>query len=557
VDNFVDNDTPGEVVHCSLFNVHPENVHPDKQGTMASHIPSLQHTNILSSWSHSVTTFLDNVFHPVGQTWQGYETQTAWDAGKLCSVELPGRTTTTTTTTTTTSQTTNSHQRSLRVVFRNLTSMPLLLCWVSENGVLHHFYRLDPWDATTVSEITAASSAAAAAASSHLKNDNHDAAQEFIKDCYIAKTDHIEYTEAGHAFCWIHVEREEDLTRIQTVKSLKGSSALIVGGFRPYLPKFNDNDNSNGMTTPKVQLVTISQQTTRPSPFQNRISSCFPFCREKRLGNLRKRKMHDDMESDWDKKHDHHHDHWNVQARWGKFDMTPLETTTKIYEETTIGGWPCCVEPNWSDGDQDLEQRLADDLAQAAKYLPNHAEVYLKQHCKIWINKSLSWGSKACPVKGMALCYHPDRTWLIENGLHAEKHQCVEISCASFYNKDCHLWGPGGLFLHELCHAYHHSLLPDGYQNKDIEECFQHAMNQALYEKVPVHGSQGPTARAYACTNAMEYWAELSTAFLGGLNKKEEYNKWYPFNRHQLKEHDPRAFDVLSKLWQANAIVKK
>jgi hypothetical protein len=188
--------------------------------------------------------------------------------------------------------------------------------------------------------------------------------------------------------------------------------------------------------------------------------------------------------------------------------------------------------------------------------LPNHAETYLKQHCKIWINKSFSWGPKACPVNGIAMCYHPDRRWLVENGLHAEKHQCVEINCASFYKKDCHLWGPGGLFLHELSHAYHHSLLPDGYENKEIEECFQHAMKEALYENVPVHGSNGPTARAYACSNAMEYWAELSTAFLGGLNKKQEYNKWYPFNRHQLKEHDPRAFEVLSKLWQADAIVK-
>lgn len=44
----------------------------------------------------------------------------------------------------------------------------------------------------------------------------------------------------------------------------------------------------------------------------------------------------------------------------------------------------------------------------------------------------------------------------------------------------------------------------------------------------------------------MEYWAELSTAFLGlgGTNPEEEYNKWFPLNREQIKSHDPRAYQV-------------
>jgi hypothetical protein len=44
---------------------------------------------------------------------------------------------------------------------------------------------------------------------------------------------------------------------------------------------------------------------------------------------------------------------------------------------------------------------------------------------------------------------------------------------------------------------------------------------------------------------------------LGGLDTKEEYNKCYPFNRQQIKEHDPQAFSVLSKLWSVDAIAKK
>jgi len=45
----------------------------------------------------------------------------------------------------------------------------------------------------------------------------------------------------------------------------------------------------------------------------------------------------------------------------------------------------------------------------------------------------------------------------------------------------------------------------------------------------------------------MEYFAELSVAFLGGIDKDKdlELNKWYPFHRNQIKKHDPRAYKTL------------
>jgi hypothetical protein len=139
---------------------------------------------------------------------------------------------------------------------------------------------------------------------------------------------------------------------------------------------------------------------------------------------------------------------------------------------------------------------------------------------------------------------------LVENGLCADKHKCIEINDGPGYTKHIDLWGPGGLMVHELSHAYHHRMLLDGYENKDIEECYNAAMREGLYDCVKVRGSQGPEAKAYACTNCMEYFAELSTAFLGGTDKEKEFNKWFPFNRYQLKEHDPRAYKLLSRLWK-------
>jgi hypothetical protein len=237
--------------------------------------------------------------------------------------------------------------------------------------------------------------------------------------------------------------------------------------------------------------------------------------------------------------------------------MTPIDTTEKVYEQVTLGGWPCCVEPNWNDGDTDLERLLANDIEEAFKRLPSHARDYLREHCKIWINKTMMWGPKSCPVRGIGCCYHPDMGWLIQNGLCEDKALCVEINNVSHYKNDRALWETGGIILHELSHAYHHRLLPDGYENKDIKECFDMAMKEGLYESVKVHGSQGPEARAYACSNCMEYWAELSTAYLGSDDESVEYNKWYPFNRKQIQDHDQRAYALLSRLWTVGATRKK
>ena len=110
-------------------------------------------------------------------------------------------------------------------------------------------------------------------------------------------------------------------------------------------------------------------------------------------------------------------------------------------------------------------------------------------------------------------------------------------------------------------------------------------MEEGLYDSVQYHagfrgyGPEGqhlhsimPNTRHYACSNPMEYFAELSVAFLSSpapsppgneedtnsngnnpametTNEIEEYNKWFPHNRTQLEEHDPRAFKLLQQLW--------
>lgn len=423
----------------------------------------------------NIKFFLQNVMpQPLGEIWEGAEAANAYQEGKIHSKGAGKR---------------------IRIAFRNLSSVPVLLCWVSEHGNLHHFYKLGP------------------------------CSTQYIRTnrVTIVEGDHVETTFGGHAFCIADVP-EEDILETQQLKSLEHTSS-IIGGYRPFL---ECQDGS-------VQVVTIS----RGEPMEG--GCCVPGGKL-----LRKRKL-----SSFESSERSNERSWFLHARPAKVDPTPFDTTGKEYKLSIIGGWPVYLEHNWHEGDEEVQKRLQEDLRDVGRLLPSHAVEYLRQNCPIWVNSSIKYGPKACPTNGRGCCYHPNCEWLKENGLSERKHQCVEINEGKRYMKDWHLWGPGGIMLHELSHAYHHRLLPGGYGNKEIKECFEKAMKEGLYDCVRVHGSQGPEAKAYACTNEMEYFAELSTAFLGGKGSKE-YNKWFPFNREQLREHDPRAYHLLARLWKVN-----
>ncbi len=251
-------------------------------------------------------------------------------------------------------------------------------------------------------------------------------------------------------------------------------------------------------------------------------------------------------------------DYMKVTVHLAQIDPTPVDVSSKHYDHVTLGGWPCRIEPGCfhssdkefpENGRYPVQSRFETDIAAACRSLPPVAREKLQQSTPIWINKSHMWGPKVAPVRGRDACFHPGANWLSRNGDNPSKCGGVEFYDAAHYLSDCDLWGAGGLILHELCHAWHNIHIDNGYDNEQIEECYELAMRDGLYDCVRVHGPQGPECKAYACTNAMEYFAELSVAFLGGLDDSLEHNKWFPFNRSQLREHDPRAFDMLCQMW--------
>ena len=488
---------------------------------------------------------------------------------------------------------------SMRLAFRYIVDAPsklkdgdnvcrLYLCWVNQDGTPFHFRPMK--------------SMLGIDGQGNLRGSR--LLQNSTDKMMVTENDHIETTFPGHAFVFCRKIEDFDLGQVVNtskpdgkpivlteagrtifVRDKKSSASkaekkdeaekaecegdweayLVMGGFRPDVMPEEDTSDSEGESEDEdfderellVQLVTIRlcpDQLTKSSEKDGEDIGCgdyvlsLPFLRNVRpkhtnafvstgnlldIGPLLK-----------------------VDVCSTQLDPTPLDTSSKIYEETVLGGWPCRIEPGCFPSDLDdpvtgvnsLRKRFEDDLMAACAALPPHARQKLQQSTPIWINKSQSYGPKVAPVRNQDGCFHPGAEWLVRNGMSAEKEGGVEWFDARHYLTDCDLWGPGGLMLHELSHAWHHIHCLDDYDNEDIKDTYKKAMDDGLYDCVAVHGPQGPKCKAYACQDQMEYFAELSVAFLGGTDDKE-HNKWFPFNRKQLRKHDPRAYDMLCRIW--------
>lgn len=346
----------------------------------------------------------------------------------------------------------------------------------------------------------------------------HPVARSSVDNKTVTKGDHMEQSFLGHAFVFV-VRDADDNDEEQNWKVESIDEATVIGGYRPLVlstdPGIEEDDYPCHMLEiSETKVPSFLRCSCQPTPKAS--SSDFPLV--VREGNC----------------------------------LETLDTSSKEYIQEKICRLPVCVEKDCFDKDNEqIKDIIKKDLDYAISCLPGHALNALKaSNTCIFVNKTFECGPKVQPVKAKALCFHPSKDWLVSHGYSADKAGCVELYDTADYMKDRDLWGGGGVLIHELSHAYHNKCLPQGYENPEIIECYQQAMEEGLYDCVKVHGPQGPTAKAYACENAMEYFAELSTAFLGGTRSSEEYNKWYPFNRSQIKDHDPRAYDLLCKMWK-------
>ena len=150
------------------------------------------------------------------------------------------------------------------------------------------------------------------------------------------------------------------------------------------------------------------------------------------------------------------------------------------------------------------------------------------------------WFSPEYPGVRPTAEYHPNRQWLCDHGRDPKMAKAVEFTNIRLFEKETRRM-PFFAF-HELAHAYHDQVL--GFDNAEIQSAYEAAKKSGRYDKVKRWtGEKITEERAYAMTNAKEYFAESSEAYFGR-------NDFYPFTRTELKEHDPQMHDLLERLWQ-------
>ncbi len=150
----------------------------------------------------------------------------------------------------------------------------------------------------------------------------------------------------------------------------------------------------------------------------------------------------------------------------------------------------------------------------------------------IWINPTY-------PNKRPGAEYHPDSKWLSNNGRDPIMEKAVEITNTQIFPFENRRMPY--LLLHELAHAYHDQVL--SFKNKEIRDTHEQAEISGTYDEVDrFDGRRIVKGKAYALTTPQEYFAELTEAYFGK-------NDFYPFNREELKKHDPKGYKMIEKAW--------
>jgi len=219
------------------------------------------------------------------------------------------------------------------------------------------------------------------------------------------------------------------------------------------------------------------------------------------------------------------------------------QTKTAAGRQTkTVEGWTLHISDELLKQDKaasELALELLTAQLQEIKRLASASVVTELQKIPLWF-------SPEYPGVQPRAEYHPGADWLRDNNRDPAMAKAVEFTNVRIFERETRRMP--NFALHELAHAYHDRVLPEGFGNEQIKAAFENATTKGLYERVEQRFGDGRSAnvRAYAITNPMEYFAECSEAFYST-------NDFFPFTREQLAIHDPEMFALLKTLWDEPA----
>ena len=198
-----------------------------------------------------------------------------------------------------------------------------------------------------------------------------------------------------------------------------------------------------------------------------------------------------------------------------------------------VEGWKIKVDPQLLTPENEARgQRMFKALAnhlQRVEFILPAEKVKQLQEISIWVEFD---------GNGTGLVYHPNPRWLAKNGMDPRMAKHVHVPKVD-HLLDRNQWAKHPYaIMHELAHAYHDQVL--GFDDEEIVAAFRQAKKTKIYESVLAHNHK--KVEHYSLTNHKEYFAESTESYLG-------VNDFYPFVRAELKEHDPRMFDLQEKIW--------
>lgn len=217
-----------------------------------------------------------------------------------------------------------------------------------------------------------------------------------------------------------------------------------------------------------------------------------------------------------------------------------LGSTEKArYQTNNVEGWTVLVN----------ERLLAEEKAATGKAL-EILRGQLKEIVRVVpapavakLREVTLWFSPEYPGVKPKAEYHPGAGWLRDNGRNPAMVRGIEFT--DIRNFEAEARRMPNFTLHELAHAYHHRVLPNGFENAEIKAAFKRAKAAKSYDKVERwlgNGKPNTFERAYAMTNPQEYFAETTEAYF-------TRNDFFPFTRDELKRHDPEMEQLVGRLW--------
>lgn len=177
---------------------------------------------------------------------------------------------------------------------------------------------------------------------------------------------------------------------------------------------------------------------------------------------------------------------------------------------------------------------LEAQLKEIKRVVPSRAVGHL-QKVPLWFSRTYSGVSPRAE-------YHPGAGWLKDNGRNVAMVKSIEFTNIDIFEAESRRMP--NFTLHELAHAYHDRVLPDGFNNAVIKAAYERAKAGGKYNRVERQDSEGRKTqdRAYALTNPQEYFAETTEAYFSR-------NDFYPYVRSELENHDHAAVVMLKQLW--------